>query len=468
MNYGKAFTVDEALEVADQAIFAATGKHLSDVQQAILQGSFHSLTYEQIAASYGCTPEYLGQDAGPSFWKLLTQALNEKVGKKNFQSALKRRWKAGVQASNPIAAPTTAQATADLNGLVEDCNPFPLNSQTYVDWDTAPDVSVFWGRTKELNQLQQWIVLEGCRLIALTGIGGIGKTTLAVKLAQTMRGQFEFVIWRPLDHQPPLPHLIADLIQFLSHPQSFSQSAAPHPDFSDISTLLTYLKKHRCLILLDKWEAILEGGVHSGAYCKGYENYRDFLERISTSAHQSVVLLTSRETPKVVAVNAGESHPVRLMTLEGLGELTGQEIFSAKGDFSTSEENDLRMLIKLYDGHPLALNVVANAILEVFDGDVSQFLDQLADGTAIFGDICHLLDRQFNRLSEMEKTIVQCLADYDAPLSMPTLAQAVPQVRSQIHLQEVLQSLVRRSFLETKFAKYSLHPLLSEYLHCNF
>ncbi|MBW4518406.1 MAG: hypothetical protein KME16_01565 [Scytolyngbya sp. HA4215-MV1] len=458
MNFVEAFTVEEALGVADQVIFAATGKHLSDVQQAILQGSFQSLTYEKIAESYGCTPEYLGQDAGPSFWKLLTQALGEKVSKNNFRSALKRRWKADTQ-TTAIADPI-AQAETESNGLTEDCSLFSLNSQTYVDWDAAPDVSFFLGRTKELSQLQQWIVLEGCRLVALTGIGGIGKTALAVKLAQIMRGQFEFVLWRSLDQRPLLPSLLADLNQFLSHQSEGGQG------FSDLPTFLSHLRNHRCLILLDGWEAILQNGVHSGAYCEGYENYGEFLERISSSAHQSVVLLTSREKPKAVAVNAGERHPVRSIMLEGLGELTGQEIFIAKGNFSGSE-GDLRMLIKLYDGHPLALNVVANTILEIFSGDIVQFLDQLTDSSAIFGDMRDLLDRQFHRLSDLEKTVVQCLAEYDAPLSMTTLLQALPQVRSPMQLQEVLQSLVRRSFLEAKFAKYSLQPLLAEYLALN-
>lgn len=49
------------------------------------------------------------------------------------------------------------------------------------DWQEAPDVSVFYGRSEELLQLRQWILEERCRLVALLGIGGIG-----IKFAQVV------------------------------------------------------------------------------------------------------------------------------------------------------------------------------------------------------------------------------------------------------------------------------------------
>ncbi len=73
-----------------------------------------------------------------------------------------------------------------------------------IDWGDAPDVSVFYGRASELAVLEQWIVTDRCRLVAILGMGGIGKTDFSIKLAQNIQESFEFVIWRKLLNAPSL------------------------------------------------------------------------------------------------------------------------------------------------------------------------------------------------------------------------------------------------------------------------
>ncbi|NIV27928.1 MAG: hypothetical protein GWN58_00015, partial [Anaerolineae bacterium] len=44
------------------------------------------------------------------------------------------------------------------------------------DWGEAPDTAAFYGRGTELARLERWLVRDRCRLVAVLGMGGLGKT----------------------------------------------------------------------------------------------------------------------------------------------------------------------------------------------------------------------------------------------------------------------------------------------------
>src|SRR5262249_54026869 len=64
------------------------------------------------------------------------------------------------------------------------------------DWNEAPDTEGFVGRSEELAQLRSWVLDDRCRLVALVGFGGIGKTMLAARVAQRVASNFERAYWR--------------------------------------------------------------------------------------------------------------------------------------------------------------------------------------------------------------------------------------------------------------------------------
>jgi DNA-binding HxlR family transcriptional regulator len=333
------------------------------------------------------------------------------------------------------------------------------------DWGEAPDVSVFYGRTEELATLRRWILEERCRVVAVLGIGGIGKNTLSVKLAEQIQDKFDFVIWRSLRYAPLVQDILAELIRFLS---SESETDLPTTIDGRISRLIRYLRASRCLLVLDNAESILRGcdspevscNCCAGYYREGYEGYGELLKRIGETPHQSCLVLTSREEPKEIGLLEGETSPVRVLQLKGLQLADIQKIFKAKGSFwgSTAEWS---RLIEFYAGNPLALKIVSTTIKNLFDGSIAEFLKQ---NTAVFGDIVNLLEQQFNRLSDAEKEIIYWLVLNRQPASLSEMRDKIPPSVSPQKLLEVLESLEKRSLIEKRSALFSLQPVVMEYV----
>ena len=298
---------EQILATANAAIFESAGRYLSDVETVIVLGAIADGTYEQISQQSGYSVSYIKRDVGPKLWRLLSTALGEKVSKTNFQQALERYQ-------------IRQQAT---------------ENKPNTDWGEAPDVSFFLGRSGELNTLRQWILGDCCRLVALLGIGGIGKTALGVKLAQQIQGEFECVIWRSLRNAPFLETLLAQILPLVSN----QQETRP-----ELEHLLHYLRTSKCLLILDNLEAILQP-MQLGQFRAGYDNYGKLLRLVGETAHQSCLIITSREKPLVIATREGTNLPVRSLSLSGL-QSEADALLTAKGLSGSIEERTT--LIDIY------------------------------------------------------------------------------------------------------------------------
>ncbi|WP_035139974.1 NB-ARC domain-containing protein [Fischerella sp. PCC 9605] len=339
--------------------------------------------------------------------------------------------------------------------------PYLSLSDTIADWGEAPDVSVFYGRNEELTTLWEWIVQDCCRVVLLQGIGGIGKTALAAKLAKQIQDQFEYVIWRSLRNAPAIEDFLKDLLLLFSPDQEIELTQ----DINQrVSQLIHYLQKHRCLVVLDNLETILKSGDRAGYYLQGYEFYGELLWRLGEDWHQSCIILTTCEKPQEIALSEGPKLPVRSLLLRGLQEEDARKIFIAKG-FSGSEDR-LAEVIHLYRGNPLALQLIANLIQELFNGNVSAYLEQ---NTLVLSEPFNdILNQQFERLSDLEKEIMYWLAIEHQPVTPARLRENILSPPSQSKLLLALASLKRRSLIEQNpeenEASFTLQPVIMKYV----
>jgi WD40 repeat protein len=456
-------TIEEALKIIDRSL---QPKSLTDAQELVFRESWVGQSYAEMAKVYGYSEDYL-KDVGSKLWKLLSQTLQQEVRKTNLQVVMRHKIQEEDDFISPVATTIALDSPESINSTSNPQIALPTPFQCcQVDWGEAMEVYSFFGRAEELERLQTWTITERCRLIAILGMGGMGKSTLVVKLAELLsdRQEFKFIIWRSLRNAPRIEALLADIIQVLSG-QTETEVSLPQDFGSRLARFMHYLRQYRCLLILDNGETILQGGTRVGHYREGYEGYGELWRQVGELRHQSCLILTSREKPQEIALLEGDNLPVRSRLLPGLNVAEGQALIAETGAIAQSPA-DWSTLVQHFAGNPLALKIVAVAIEDLFGGSLSEFLaySQQNQISLVFDDIRHLLDRQFSRLSQLEQEIMYWLAINREFVSLYDLQADLVSSTSQRYLSETLSFLRRRSLLETQMLSFTQQPVVMEYV----
>ncbi|MGK0618361.1 tetratricopeptide repeat protein [Meiothermus cerbereus] len=128
----------------------------------------------------------------------------------------------------------------------------PPQTATYRAQHNLPTrLTTFIGREEELSLVNRQLE-SGERLIILIGPGGMGKTRLALSVAESQLGAFADGVWfvalAPLSHSTLIVPAIAEAL-------GLSLSRAPDPK----ARLLEHLRGREMLLVLDNFEHLMEG-----------------------------------------------------------------------------------------------------------------------------------------------------------------------------------------------------------------
>ncbi len=149
----------------------------------------------------------------------------------------------------------------------------PLRTLDATPGNLPVQLTSFVGRDLEVKELSE--LVRAHRLVTLTGVGGVGKTRLAVQVAAELTGEFPDGVWlielAPVGDPAAVPDAMATAL-----------GVTPSAGLSVTDSIAGALSGRRQLIVLDNCEHVLDAAA-------------DLIETVLSRATSVQVLATSRE-----------------------------------------------------------------------------------------------------------------------------------------------------------------------------
>lgn len=250
-----------------------------------------------------------------------------------------------------IAPGNMAQFLAMARGIAPEAQPPASGFSAVFDAQVPLPASLMVNRSVELAAICSLLRRPDVQLLTLTGPGGVGKTRLAIQLAETMRDEFADGV-RMLRLASLLqPDL---LLTTVAHGLGFS----PPDERSAQQSLLTYFEGKQMLLVLDNFEQILEAAPQVARWLESLSGLK--------------VLVTSRARLRLAAEYEYPVPPMQLPDLDQLPsaemlarcpavELFVRRVQAIQPGFDLSEQNARAVaeICILLDGLPLAIELAA-------------------------------------------------------------------------------------------------------------
>jgi predicted ATPase/DNA-binding CsgD family transcriptional regulator len=232
------------------------------------------------------------------------------------------------------------------------------------------ELSGFVGRRAEVSEVRR--LLERNRLVTLTGMGGVGKTRLALKVAESARRGFRDGVWLVELAATTDANLVPSAVAGVF-------GVADRSDRSAVSTLLGYLEDKRLLLVLDNCEHLVDVCAVLAA-------------KLLACAPDLRVLATSRQPLRVdgeqvvpvVPLSTPDPHD---LPMGDLAQFEAVELFVQRAravvpTFEVTEANRaaLAKVCRRVEGIPLAIELAAARVPVL---SVAQILLRLDDRFAL-------------------------------------------------------------------------------------
>jgi predicted ATPase/DNA-binding CsgD family transcriptional regulator len=307
-----------------------------------------------------------------------------------------------------VGSRTQAVARAKALGLLRNDSTAPTPTDRPAPPHDLPAAATpLIGREREIADLTR--LLESSRLLTLTGVGGTGKTRLALHVAELMRGQFAdgvfFVDLAPVDDLSHVPARIAAVLDIAENTRE---------PLSD--TLTRALAGREILLVIDNFEHVIAAA--------------PLVSQLLAAAPRLKMLATSREPLKLsgeqeypvppLSLPSGEQPTLEAVAASEAGALFIQRVRMIQPRIVLNDDSAAAIaeICARLDGLPLAIELAAarcnllppQALLARLDSRLALLTAGPRDAPQRQRTLRAAIAWSYNLLNEAEKTLFARLA----------------------------------------------------------
>ena len=384
----------KALTFVNDLAFSKRGKRLGEAEIKVLEAAWGKYDYKQAAEKSRFTQNYLQRTVAPKLWRFLDEELaedlgiEEKLDKQLFRSAVEQA----------ILGEKLAPSLVDL----------AIGQQTVLG-SQLPEVHQSFGRDTEVEALNQ--VIQENRCIMLTGLQGIGKSTLASKLVRKVSNEgsskFDSIIWQSAYY--PLEDFVRGLMITLDLPHTDTDSRKSLQAL--ISSLLIHLKQESSLIVIDNLETLLKNLGDSQS------DFDVFFRRIIEEKHKGCFVFINRQPLDEINILQKMGLPIFHKKVDGLDIDSSIKLLESEGILVKKTHYPI---VDTFSGNPYVLKCAADKVKRFYGGDLDNIISNKTSlGSSILEESFNERFIDISHLDKLEREILLILAKESSKTSEP-------------------------------------------------
>jgi len=327
--------------------------------------------------------------------------------------------------------------------------------------DFPPSTAAWVGRGPELRRLSG----GDNRVIAITGIGGQGKSALAAKFLESRLAthEIDFWDWRDCKEQShTLNTQLAYIIQRLTDQSTIAPSLQGESTSYLIETLFTVLGERRALLVFDNTDQYVDV-----ERCRFVEGIDLLVSRALRTGHRATFVFTCR--PRLEFLGAG----YLCIDLHGLTRDDAIRLFELRGVPDVDSplvRAKIQRVQEITDGHPLWMNVIATQVSQQPDRfDV--FLERLERDSNVALPR-NLLFEVWDELNNRQQRVLRYMAEMVTAENETRIADFMSPDLNFNQVRRALRTLKSLDLIVTKSSgsdeTLELHPLVRQFIRQEF